>query len=69
MYWSPTVILADKAAKLTDVGFVVESSASGLVEEWRLVMVGTPVVVSARVQVRSKGHPLVTGRVAIEVLS
>ena len=45
-----------------------ESRARGLTEELRLVKVAVPEVVSASDQVRSKGHSLVTGKVAMEVL-
>ena len=45
-----------------------ESRERGLIEKFRLVKVSIPVVVSTTDQVRSKGHSLVTGKVAMEVL-
>ena len=53
---------------MTTVGLVVESSVRRLTEVLRLVKVEVPVVVSARDQVRSEGHSLVTDWIAMEVL-
>lgn len=67
VYWSPAVGVVGMSLKLTSVGLVAESSESGLTLTLRLVRV-VPVVVSVSDQVRSRGHPFVTGRIATEVL-
>ena len=53
---------------MTTIGLVDESRVSGLTEVLRLVRV-VPAVVSCSDHVRSEGQSLVTGRIAIEVLS
>ena len=68
VYWFPMDGLAGKLLKLTTVGLVAESSESGLTLALRLVKVEATAVVSVSDQVRSKGLPLVTGRMAIDVL-